>query len=120
MTCSCSSRSSEPDFLQLCDTFYSSGFQPAYIDGYGLAGPPLEFDDPDTPGAGIGNQLRLDNGEARGPVEFKPLLGPELRLCERVQLKLKPRLVVLDPPAKARGPALAISVRREMAISRRR
>jgi len=67
----------------------------------GLAGPPLEFDDPDTPGAGNWEINFASTMEKRASLwEFKPLLDLNYGWGERVQLKLKPRLVVLDPPGE--------------------
>lgn len=64
-----------------------------------FAGPPLEFDDPDTPGAGKWEINFASTMEKRASLwEFKPLLDLNYGWGERVQLKLKPRLVVLDPP----------------------
>lgn len=67
----------------------------------GLAGPPLEFDDPDTPGAGKWEINFASTMERRSDLwEFKPLLDLNYGWGERAQLKLKPRLVVLDPPGE--------------------
>jgi hypothetical protein len=64
-----------------------------------FAGPPLEFDDPDTPGAGMWEVNFASTMEKRASLwEFKPLFDLNYGWGEHVQLKLKPRLVVLDPP----------------------
>ncbi|MCI0748538.1 MAG: hypothetical protein L0Y58_24280 [Verrucomicrobia subdivision 3 bacterium] len=69
--------------------------------GKGMAGPPLEFDDPDTPGAGHWEINFASTMEKRASLwEFKPLLDLNYGWGERVQLKLKPRFVVLDPPGE--------------------
>jgi opacity protein-like surface antigen len=62
-----------------------------------FAGPPLETDDPGTPGHGnweINFASTLENRASTW--EFKPLVDVNYGWGERVQLKLKPRLVVLD------------------------
>jgi hypothetical protein len=65
----------------------------------GRAGPPLEFDDPDTPGAGNWEINLASTMEKRADQwEFKPQLDLNYGWGERVQLKLKPRLVLLDAP----------------------
>jgi hypothetical protein len=65
----------------------------------GLAGPPLETDDPDTPGNRNWEINFASTLEKRaGLWEFKPVLDVNYGWGERVQLKLKPRVVVLDPP----------------------
>jgi hypothetical protein len=67
-----------------------------------FAGPPLEFDDPDTPGAGNWEINFASTMENRASLwEFKPLLDLNYGWGERVQLKLKPRLVVLDEPGES-------------------
>lgn len=64
-----------------------------------LAGPPLETDDPDTPGDGNWEINFASTLENRASLwEFKPVLDVNYGWGERVQLKLKPRVVVLDPP----------------------
>ena len=66
-----------------------------------FAGPPLEFDDPDTPGAGNWEINLASTMEKRASLwEFKPQLDLNYGWGERVQLKLKPRLVVLDAPGE--------------------
>jgi hypothetical protein len=81
-----------------------AGGPPALLLACGLAlyaGPPLETDDPDTPGPrrweinlsspfAIRDDARL----------FQPLLDINYGVGERVQLKLKPRMVVLDEPGR--------------------
>ncbi|MDQ3622850.1 MAG: hypothetical protein M3463_10225 [Verrucomicrobiota bacterium] len=64
-----------------------------------FAGPPLEPDDPDTPGAGrweinVSSQLE----KRRDVWEWTPLLDINYGAGERVQLKLKPRYAILDEP----------------------
>jgi hypothetical protein len=65
----------------------------------GLAGPPLETDDPDTPGP---NQWEINLSSPFATRNdtwlFQPLLDLNYGVGESVQLKLKPRLVVLDEP----------------------
>jgi hypothetical protein len=64
-----------------------------------LAGPPLETDDPDTPGPGrweVNVSSTLE--KRRDTREWTPLLDLNYGVGERVQLKLKPRYVVLDEP----------------------
>jgi hypothetical protein len=64
----------------------------------GLAGPPLETDDPGTPGNGNWEINFASSMERRAnDWEFKPLVDVNYGWGERVQLKIKPRLVVLDP-----------------------
>jgi hypothetical protein len=64
-----------------------------------LAGPPLETDDPDTPGNRNWEINFASTLKKRASLwEFKPVLDVNYGLGERVQLKLKPRVVVLDPP----------------------
>ncbi|MBI4622964.1 MAG: hypothetical protein HY736_07015 [Verrucomicrobia bacterium] len=59
----------------------------------------MEFDDPDTPGAGKWEINFASLLEKRASLwEFKPVLDLNYGWGERVQLKVKPRLVVLDPP----------------------
>ena len=65
----------------------------------GLAGPPLETDDPDMPGP---NQWEINLSSPFATRNdtwlFQPLLDLNYGVGERVQLKLKPRLVVVDEP----------------------
>lgn len=65
----------------------------------GLAGPPLETDDPDTPGPNKW-EINLSSPFAtrNDTWLFQPLLDLNYGVGESVQLKLKPRLVVLDEP----------------------
>jgi hypothetical protein len=66
-----------------------------------FAGPPLEFDDPDTPGAGHWELNFASTMEKRADTwEFNPQLDLNYGWGERVQLKLKPRMVVLDAPGE--------------------
>ena len=63
------------------------------------AGPPIETDDPDTPGPGRWEVNLASTMEKRASFwEFQPLLDVNYGWGERVQLKLKPRAVVLDEP----------------------
>lgn len=64
-----------------------------------LAGPPLETDDPDTPGPNRW-EINLSSPFATRADTwvFQPLLDVNYGVGERVQLKLKPRMVVLDEP----------------------
>ena len=69
--------------------------------GIALAGPPLETDDPDTPGPGNWEINIASTLEKRGGIwEIKPVLDLNYGLGERVQLKVKPRLVILDEPSR--------------------
>lgn len=64
-------------------------------------GPPLETDDPDTPGAGRWEINAATTLEKRRDVwEWTPLLDINYGIGERVQLKLKlkPRFAILDEP----------------------
>lgn len=64
-----------------------------------VAGPPLETDDPDTPGPNnweINVSSMLET--RRDSWEFTPLFDINYGAGERIQLKLKPRAVVLDEP----------------------
>ena len=65
----------------------------------GLAGPPLETDDPDTPGP---NRWEINLSSPfvnrNDTWLFQPLLDLNYGVGESVQLKLKPRWVVLDEP----------------------
>lgn len=67
------------------------------ITSSGLAGPPLETDDPDTPGPNRW-EINLSSPFATRAETwaFQPLLDVNFGVGERVQLKLKPRMVVLD------------------------
>lgn len=70
----------------------------AWRPGPVAAGPPLEFDDPDTPGAGRWEIIAASTFEQRGGARtINPLLDVNYGWGERVQLKLKPRLAVVDP-----------------------
>lgn len=71
------------------------------------AGPPLETDDPDTPGPGRWEINLATEMERRADVwEWTPLLDINYGVGERVQLKIKPRYAVLDEPdARARSGA---------------
>lgn len=70
-----------------------------------FAGPPLETDDPDTPGPGrwelnVASELE----KRRDEWEFTPQLDLNYGVGDRVQIKLKPRGVILDEPDRsARG-----------------
>jgi hypothetical protein len=65
----------------------------------GLAGPPLETDDPDTPGPDRWEINLSSPFVTRNDTWlFQPLLDINYGVGERVQLKLKPRAVVLDEP----------------------
>lgn len=67
-----------------------------------LAGPPLETDDPDTPGPKRWEINLASPFATRDDAWlFQPLLDINYGVGERVQLKLKPRLVVLDEPRQA-------------------
>lgn len=72
-----------------------------------LAGPPLETDDPDTPGPNHWEINLASPFATRGETWlFQPLLDINYGVGERLQLKLKPRAVVLDDPGNgARGGA---------------
>lgn len=62
-----------------------------------FAGPPLETDDPGTPGDGKWEINFASTLEQRGSTwNFKPLVDVNYGWGEHVQLKLKPRLGVLD------------------------
>ncbi len=64
-----------------------------------VAGPPLETDDPDTPGPNnweINVSSMLET--RRDSWEFTPLFDINYGAGGRIQLKLKPRAVVLDEP----------------------
>jgi hypothetical protein len=65
----------------------------------GLAGPPLETDDPDTPGSNRW-EINLSSPFAtrKDTWLFQPLLDLNYGVGESVQLKLKPRLAVRDEP----------------------
>jgi hypothetical protein len=64
-----------------------------------IAGPPLQTDDPDTPGAGHWEINVATELERRGREwSWTPLLDVNYGLGERVQLKLKPRLGIVDEP----------------------
>jgi hypothetical protein len=64
-----------------------------------LAGPPLETDDPDTPGPNNWEiNLASPFATRDGTWLLQPLLDINYGVGERVQLKLKPRAVVLDQP----------------------
>jgi hypothetical protein len=69
------------------------------ITTFGIAGPPLETDDPDTPGPRRW-EVNLSSPFATRDDTwlFQPLLDINYGVGERVQLKLKPRAVVLDEP----------------------
>lgn len=63
----------------------------------GLPGPPLETDDPGTPGDENWEINFASTLEQRARVwEFKPLLDVNYGWGERLQIKLRPRAVVLD------------------------
>ncbi len=65
-----------------------------------LAGPPLETDDPDTPGSGRWEiNVATTMEKRRDAWEWTPLLDLNYGVGERIQLKLKPRYVVLDEPS---------------------
>lgn len=66
-----------------------------------LAGPPLETDDPDTPGPKRW-EINLSSPFATRDDTwlFQPLLDINYGVGERVQFKLKPRLAVLDEPGQ--------------------
>lgn len=67
-----------------------------------FAGPPLETDDPDTPGPKRWEINFASPFATRDDAWlFQPLLDINYGVGERVQLKLKPRLVVLDEPGQA-------------------
>jgi hypothetical protein len=68
--------------------------------GFALAGPPLETDDPDTPGPGNWEINVAATHEKRGIREFKPVLDLNYGVGNTLQLKLKPRLVILDEPSR--------------------
>lgn len=72
------------------------------ITSFGVAGPPLETDDPDTPGPRRW-EINLSSPFATRDDSwlFQPLLDVNYGLGERVQLKVKPRLVVLDEPGRS-------------------
>jgi hypothetical protein len=71
------------------------------ITTFGLAGPPLETDDPDTPGPKRWEINMSSPFATRDDVRaFQPLLDINYGVGERVQLKLKPRMVVLDEPGR--------------------
>lgn len=62
-----------------------------------LAGPPLETDDPDTPGDGHWEVNLAAMFEERGDTrELTPLLDINYGYGGRIQFKVKPRFVVLD------------------------
>lgn len=62
-----------------------------------LAGPPLETDDPDTPGDGHWEINLAAMFEERGDTrELTPLLDINYGYGGRIQFKVKPRFVVLD------------------------
>src|SRR5688572_20178339 len=62
-----------------------------------LAGPPLETDDPDTPGAGRWEINISTQMEKRRDVwEWTPLLDINYGVGARIQLKVKPRYAVHD------------------------
>lgn len=67
-----------------------------------LAGPPLETDDPDTPGPKRW-EINLSSPFATRDDTwlFQPLLDINYGVGERVQLKLKPRFAVLDEPGQS-------------------
>jgi hypothetical protein len=79
------------------------------------AGPPLETDDPDTPGPTRWEiNLASPFATRAGTWLFQPLLDINYGVGERVQLKLKPRAVVLDEPgagAKAGAGNLQLGVK---------
>lgn len=64
-----------------------------------VAGPPLETDDPDTPGPGRWEINAATTLEKRRELwEWTPLLDINYGVGERIQLKLKPRFAILDEP----------------------
>jgi hypothetical protein len=81
----------------------------------GLAGPPLETDDPDTPGPRRWEINLASPFATRDDTRlFQPLLDLNYGVGERVQLKLKPRFAVLDKPgagAKAGAGNLQLGVK---------
>src|SRR5215218_637850 len=67
-----------------------------------LAGPPLETDDPDTPGRNNWEINVSTEMEKRSEVwEWTPLLDINYGVGERIQLKLKPRYAVFDEPGES-------------------
>ncbi|MGH8611268.1 MAG: transporter [Gammaproteobacteria bacterium] len=77
-----------------------------FLGASAVAGPPLETDDPDTPGPNnweINVSSMLET--RRDSWEFIPLVDVNYGVGGRIQLKLKPRAVVLDDPRGARAGA---------------
>lgn len=73
----------------------------ALVIGTAWAGPPLETDDPDTPGPGNWEINVASSLEKRGGTwEFTPMLDLNYGVGDRLQLKLKPRMVILDEPGR--------------------
>jgi hypothetical protein len=95
----CSKQSDEPltslGWAGLCGLLPLLILNPSAV----LAGPPLETDDPDTPGPNRW-EINLSSPFAtRDDMRvFQPLLDLNYGVGDRVQLKLKPRMVVLDEP----------------------
>jgi hypothetical protein len=75
-------------------------FRGLVIAGPVFAGPPLETDDPDTPGDGQWEINLAATLEKRARLEeLTSLLDINYGLGERVQLKVKPRVVLVDGPS---------------------